>query len=104
MEIRNYSIAKALKYPDWLLLVAVVLFVFLLQFKFPFYPLFNEGDQFIAAYNADRMLQGDRIYVDFFQFTFPGAQVLFAMLFSLFGLKLWVVNFVVVLIAVVTFW
>lgn len=82
---------------DLFLLVLTVLFLYLLLFRLPFYPFFYEADQLIFLYNADRMLDGEKMYRDFFQFTFPGGQVLYFLLFSVFGAKYWVLPFAIIL-------
>jgi hypothetical protein len=54
--------------------------------------------------NARRMLQGERIYVDFFQFTPPGTDLLYLGWFRLFGPHIWVTNAVVLVLGVVLCW
>lgn len=73
----------------WFLFGAAAVFVYLLLFKFPATPFYFESDQMIALYDADRMLRGDKIYADFFQFTFPGAPTLYLILFTVFGANFW---------------
>lgn len=82
---------------DLLLLLAVIVFFYLLLFKIPFYPFFYEGDQLIFLSNAVRMINGEKMYTDFFQFTFPGGQVLYYLLFLAFGTKVWLLGFVTVI-------
>lgn len=80
------------------------LFVYSFLFKFPFTPFLRDSDQSIFIYEAERMLNGDVMYRDFFQFTFPGTQAFFAGLFSVFGVRYWLVAAVTLAIALVTIW
>ena len=54
----------------------------------------------IFAYESGRLLQGDVIYRDFFEFTFPGTQALYASIFFLFGQKYWILPAVILGIGV----
>ena len=89
---------------DVVLLLLVILFLYFLLFKFPFYPFFMEADQLIFLYNADRMMHGEQMYLDFFQFTFPGGQVLYCLLFFIFGIKFWVLGFATIFMGAISFW
>jgi len=89
---------------DLWLLFAMIFFFYLLLFKLPFYPFYSDGDQLIFLYNADRMMHGERMYADFFQFTFPGGQVLYFLLFTIFGTKFWLLPFAILLMGAATFW
>ena len=48
------------------------------------------GDQSFWLEHADRMLQGEVLYRDLFQFNLPGTEYLYYALFSWFGPALWV--------------
>jgi hypothetical protein len=50
--------------------------------------------------NGQRMLHGETIYKDFFQFTPPGTSLVFFALFKLFGPRIWVTNAVVLVLGV----
>ena len=67
----------------------MVVFLYLLLFKLPFYPFYYETDTLIFLENADRMTRGEMMYRDFFQFTFPGCQVFYYVLFLIFGPQYW---------------
>jgi hypothetical protein len=54
--------------------------------------------------DAQRLLHGEQIYRDFFQFTPPGTDLVYAALFKLFGLRIWVTNATVLLLGVSLFW
>ena len=46
------------------------------------------------------MLEGEMIYRDFFEFTFPGTQLVYLMLFKLVGVRSWIPNVMLVLLGV----
>ncbi|HEY2846882.1 MAG TPA: hypothetical protein VGI80_03635, partial [Pyrinomonadaceae bacterium] len=79
--------------------VASAVFVYLLVFKFPGTPIYTENDSLIFLSDAQRMAAGEVIYGDFFQFTFPGVQVMYRMLFAVAGERFWLLPFVIVCIA-----
>ena len=89
---------------DVCLSLGVAVYLYLLLFKLPLYPFFYEADQLIFLYNADRMLAGDAMYRDFFQFTFPGGQVLYYLLFSIFGTHYWVLPLAIIAMGTSSFW
>ena len=59
-------------------------------FFLPHSPLLAQGDQTIYLLNAARMTHGQLIYKDFFQFTPPGTELVYAALFLLFGVRAWI--------------
>src|SRR5207244_672170 len=65
---------------DWLIIVASAVFIYLMVFKLPATPIVAESDSLIFLYEAGRILHGDVIYRDFFEFTFPGTQTLYALI------------------------
>jgi hypothetical protein len=54
--------------------------------------------------DAQRLLHGDRIYLDFFQFTGPGTDLVYLTAFHLFGPRIWVPNVTVLILGVVLCW
>src|SRR3954451_22619934 len=88
---------------DFFLLAIAAVFIYLLVFRLPFYPFFYQNDQLIFLYNADRMYHGEAIYRDFFQFTFPGAQTLYCVLFLIFGPKFFLAPLVALVTGVLLF-
>jgi hypothetical protein len=72
-------------------------FLYLLLFILPGTPVFYEEDHLIFANDAWRMMQGEVLYRDIFQITFPGTQVLYLGFFLLFGAKFWIINAVILL-------
>jgi hypothetical protein len=67
-------------------------------------PYLLDGDQVFFWVYAERLLNGEHIYRDFFQFTPPGTDLVFFSLFRLFGPRLWITNWVVLVLGVVLCW
>ena len=78
----------------------VSVFIFLQVFILPFTPVYVEGDQLASVSNAMRLLDGEVMYRDFFYFLPPGAELYYAALFYLFGVKIWILNFTVLVLGV----
>ena len=78
------------------------MFLYFFLFKFPATPFFGDADQSIFLYEAERMLNGDVMYRDFFEFTLPGTQALYSLLFSVFGLHYWIVGATTMVVGVAT--
>jgi hypothetical protein len=83
---------------------AAAVFVYLLLFKLPSTPFFGDSDQSIFLYEAERLLRGEVMYRDFFEFTLPGTQVVYAALFAVFGTSFWIAPAVTVVLSVATAW
>lgn len=60
-------------------------------------PILYEEDHLIFIADAWRMSRGESLYKDFFQFTFPGAQLLYLAFIQLFGTKIWIINVIIFL-------
>lgn len=86
---------------DTSLIIVGFAFFYTLVFELPATPFFWESDHLIFAYEGWRMYLGDTMYRDFFQFTFPGSQLYYALMFSIFGAKHWIINATIVGIATV---
>jgi hypothetical protein len=67
-------------------------------------PYLLGGDQVFFWMDAQRMLGGERVYRDFYQFTPPGTDLVYLALFKLFGPHLWVTNATVLVLGVVLCW
>src|SRR5690606_21160063 len=70
--------------------LTAAVFAYCLLFQFPFTPVFSETDQLIFIHEGSRMIHGDVMYRDFFQFTFPGTQSFYALILLIFGQQYWV--------------
>jgi hypothetical protein len=103
-NINDHAQERTRRITRWVLFAAAAVFVYLLLFKFPATPFYFESDQMIALYDADRMLRGERLYADFFQFTFPGAQTLYFVLFTIFGAKFWLLPAATLAVLMLIFW
>lgn len=87
-EKEQFSITTRIdgdRYFFGILILTTALAVYFLLFKFPATPIFSESDQLIFIHEATRLLNGEVMYRDFFEFTFPGTQVLYQILLSIFG-------------------
>jgi hypothetical protein len=61
-------------------------------------PFLLGGDEQVFWMNALRIMQGELIYRDFFQFTPPGTDLVYVSMFSLLGPRIWVPNVVQLLL------
>lgn len=80
---------------DLLFYLLCLVFLYLNLFSLPFTPIFYEADHLNLLNDAKRMVEGEVIYRDFFEFLFPGAPSLFALLMAIFGPKYWLVSMVI---------
>jgi hypothetical protein len=64
-------------------------------------PFLLGGDQVFFWMGAQRLLHGEQIYRDFFQFNPPGADLLYLSVFKLFGPRIWTPNLVVLALGIV---
>ena len=61
-------------------------------FVLPHTPILFWGDQLLYATNGARMVSGQMPYRDFFEFLPAGTDLVYAFLFRLFGVRLWIPN------------
>src|SRR5206468_1632659 len=78
-----------------LFLILCSVFLYLHLFLLPYNPIYIEEDHLYAIQDAWRMYNGEALYRDFFEFTFPGTQVLYLGLLNLFGTRFWIINAVI---------
>jgi hypothetical protein len=92
---------------DWplvFLLLGAATYLYFNLFS-PFHtPILLGGDQVYFWTYAERLLDGEQIYRDFFQFTPPGTDLLYLGLFKFFGLSVWVTNATVLVLGVALCW
>ncbi len=86
------------------LILAATALLYLNLFVFPAIPMYLDGDQTFFWEYALRLLHGERVYLDFFQFTPPGTDFYYLALFKLFGARLWVINLGILLLGVALCW
>lgn len=84
--------------PELLLFLGIPLYFYVNLFTPAGTPFLLGGDRIYFWVWAQRIFHGERIYLDFFQFTPPGTDLLYLTFFRLFGLHLWVTNLVVFLL------
>ena len=84
------------KHFTWLIAIGFSALNFLLSLRYVGFVMFDE-DPWIAIYGAKRILEGQLLYRNFFDFVTPGTDYLLAGIFSVFGTKLTVAQFAVVL-------
>jgi len=93
MEIKKIEWNKA----DLIFLLIAAVYLYFHLFVLPATPIFHEEDHLYFIQDAWRMYRGEALYRDFFEYTFPGTQVLYLGLLTLFGTKFWVINAVIFL-------
>lgn len=86
------------------ILIASAIFLCLQVFILPVTPLVATGDQSIYLHSAVRMYEGQLIYRDYDQFTLPGTDVLYLLLFKLFGVRAWIPPVMLVVVGVISTW
>jgi len=85
-------------------LLASGMFLYLQLFVLPTTPRAAVGDQSIYLHNAARMYEGQLIYRDYDYFTLPGTDVLYLVLFKLFGVRTWIPQMMLLLVGVLSTW
>jgi hypothetical protein len=80
------------------LILACAVFLYANLFANPETPFLLAGDQMFFWMDGLRLLHGERVYRDFFQFTAPGTDLLYLGVFKLFGPRIWVTNLVVLVL------
>jgi hypothetical protein len=92
----------------WTLLIPtatlVCVYLYLQTFILPYVPILQRDDQITFVVNAVRMLHGEMIYKDFYQYTPPGTDLIYLALFKVFGVRAWVASAVVFLLGIAAFW
>jgi hypothetical protein len=78
--------------------------LYLDSFILPVTPIYQGDAAPIYLLEARKMLEGQVIYRDFFQFTLPGTQVFYLLLFKLFGVRAWIPNAVFILLGLGLAW
>jgi hypothetical protein len=67
-------------------------------------PFLLGGDEQVFWMNAQRLLHGELVYRDFFEFTPPGTDLAYLTAFRLFGSEVWVTNLVVLSLGAALSW
>ena len=71
---------------------AALLFLYLRTFLFPAIPFLANGDQALFFVRAARIAHGQVLYRDFFELVTPGTELLYAAVFRLFGIHVWIMQ------------
>src|SRR5580693_8712489 len=83
----------------WLVLASFV-FLYLHLFVSLYTPIWTGGDEIIFLADASRMLDGQVLYRDFAQMTFPATDLLYFSAFKVFGAQMWIPNILLLLVGV----
>jgi hypothetical protein len=76
-----------------LFMLAALIFLYAFLFVPPFIPIGSSfGDTMVYVSDGKRMLEGEDIYRNFFQFSTPGTSIVYFFLLKIFGLRLWIPN------------
>src|SRR5262245_60359514 len=78
----------------WLLFVGATVFVLCLPFM---RSIFGLGDEGMLLHGAERLLRGQRLYVDFFEVHPPGGFLLVTGWFGITGISMWSARLLVIL-------
>jgi len=81
-------------------LLGSLVFLYLQTFILPFIPIYLGDNAPVYLLDGKRMLQGEVIYRDFFELTFPGTPLLYCALFKLFGVHAWIPNALLIALGV----
>jgi Dolichyl-phosphate-mannose-protein mannosyltransferase len=87
-----------------ILLLIAAAYLYLNLFALPNTPFLLGGDQAYFWMDGQRMLYGDQPYRDFFQFTPPGTDLFYLVMFKLFGPYIWITNMSVLVLGVALTW
>jgi len=80
--------------------LASAAYLYVNLFASPRYPILLGGDQVHFWMDAQRLLAGEVIYRDFYQYTPPGVDLVFAASFKMLGARIWVCNVVVLALGI----
>jgi hypothetical protein len=98
MILRSFKPRLAFDRFDAGLTLGFALYLYANLFARPGTPYLLGGDQVYFWTYAQRLLYGEQVYRDFFQFTPPGTDLLYLGVFKLLGPRIWTTNLVVLLL------
>ncbi|MBK9152676.1 MAG: hypothetical protein IPM25_00325 [Chloracidobacterium sp.] len=98
-ESELHSERRPFKRSDAVFFAAAFVFLYTQLFQFPNTPYYFEGDHLISVSNALRMLSGEVIYRDFFHLASPGVEVFYLAMFSIFGVRIWILTLAILLLS-----
>jgi hypothetical protein len=85
-------------------LVGSFIFLYLQTFVLPHTPIYQGDTAPIFLLDGMRMLEGQVIYRDFFELTYPGAPLVYAVLFKILGIRSWIPNEVLIVLGLGLSW
>jgi hypothetical protein len=90
----------------WVVLFCLVstMFLYLKTFFLPATPFLTLGDEDHYFLHALRILHGQLPYRDFFTFIFPGTDLLYAVIFKIFGVHQWLVQGILLVLGLLLCW
>lgn len=86
----------------WITVIFVYLTIaicYLREFVLPNFAIISWADQTLFATDGTRIVAGQMPYRDYFQFVTPGTDLVYALLFHLFGIHLWIPNILMIALA-----
>jgi hypothetical protein len=97
---------KLLDTPTILLLLGAAAYLYCFLFAWPLLPIESSdlGDSILYIASPLRMLQGEVMYRDFFEFVAPGYAMLCLAFFKLFGVRYWIPNLLVMILGIGQVW
>src|SRR6059036_3109270 len=87
-----------------LAIAGAAIFTYLLTFIWPHTPIYQGDNAPVFLLDAVRMSEGQVIYRDFLQFTLPGTEVVYLVLFKAFGIRAWIPSALLLLFGVGLTW
>jgi len=87
----------------WILFGCLVYLYFLL-FRWPNTPFYQGADQAYFMEHAKRMLRGQMMYRDFFEYLTPGTDLVYLSLFKVFGVRAWIPSLTILVLGFAITW
>ena len=84
--------------------IGYLAYLYLQDFVLPFTPIFTGDTAPLFILDGMRMAQGEALYRDFFELTYPGAPFVYATLFRMFGLRSWIPSAVFIALGLALCW
>lgn len=84
--------------------ISAFAFLYLRAFRLPAVPFLAEGDQILFFTRAQRILDGQLIYRDFFEMVTPGTEILHASVLAVTGARTWVLPVMTIALGMLYCW
>jgi hypothetical protein len=79
-------------------------FLYFHLFVPPFTPIWTGGDGLVWLHDANRMLNGEVLYRDIAETTFPATALVYLAAFKLFGPQMWIPNMMLLIVGTALAW